>query len=148
MAAARKAAAGQSIPPSDFGLAMLSWPATKTALSKQGKGQAIPAVMARSQSGPPGDQVPSRTFLPSGTQLVDNQGPQSTSVSRFTVGACGFLNLSPVGRPPRPITRAEALRDDPLKARFARMLEHYRAAIALGTFCAAELFFRISQEMV
>jgi hypothetical protein len=59
-----------------------------------------------------------------------------------------FLNLSPVGRPPRPITRAEALRDDPLNARFARMLEHYRAAIALGTFCAAELFFRISQEVV
>ena len=57
-----------------------------------------------------------------------------------TVGACGFLNLSPVGRPPRPITRAEALRDDPLNARFARMLEHYRAAIALGTFCAASFF--------
>jgi hypothetical protein len=46
---------------------------------------------------------------------TNNQRPQSSSASRFTAGAAGFLNFSKSGD--RPIDNAsQALRYDPLQA--------------------------------
>jgi hypothetical protein len=52
---------------------------------------------------------------------------QSSSASRLTAGAAGFLDLQPVIDPTGAVGRAEALRHDALAAERAGVLEENRA---------------------
>jgi hypothetical protein len=55
--------------------------------------------------------------------LDDHDRPQSSSASRVTAGALGFLSLHPVTRAARLIPRGLALRHDALQTDSTRMLE-------------------------
>jgi hypothetical protein len=60
-----------------------------------------------------------------------NHRPRSSSASRFTVGAAGFLNFNQSGERPRPVTRSRALRDNPFQTHLAGVLEDRQAAVVL-----------------
>jgi hypothetical protein len=54
--------------------------------------------------------------------------PHSSSASRFTAGASGFLNFSESGR---AIARSWTLRDNPFQSHLAGVLEDRQAAVVL-----------------
>jgi hypothetical protein len=82
----------------------------------------------------------------SSVTITDNHRPQSSSASHFTAGAAEFLELEPVRRPFRPVTRSQALRHNPLGTELASVLEYQGALGMLQVLVQAHAVAALVQD--